>query len=185
MNVALRRPTSLDDFLGWEARQELRYEFDGVRAIAMVGGTSAHALIAGNIAFALRSRLRDGCRVYGSDFKLRLVGSIRYPDVMVVCTPVANNATFVTNPVVVFEVLSNRTSRTDRLIKSQEYRDAPSIARYLIIEQTGIGATVFERPDWRGLPVTGADAVLAMPEIGVNLRLGDCFAGLGMGAAAR
>ena len=182
MNVALRLPSNLDEFLAWEERQELRYEFDGVRAIAMVGGTSAHALIAGNIVFAIRSRLRDGCRVYSSDFKLRTARSIRYPDVMVVCTPVANRATFVTDPVVVFEVLSDSTSRTDRLVKSQEYRDAPSIARYVIVEQTGIGATVFERPDWRGLPVTGADTVLPLPEIGAELRLGDCYAGIAFDA---
>jgi hypothetical protein len=29
MNVALRRPMRLDEFLEWERRQELRYEFDG------------------------------------------------------------------------------------------------------------------------------------------------------------
>jgi Uma2 family endonuclease len=178
MNVALRLPSNLDDFLAWEERQELRYEFDGVRAIAMVGGTVAHTRIASNIERALESRLRPGCVVLRGDLKLRLARSIRYPDVMVVCTPVANRATFVTDPVVVFEVLSDSTSRTDRLIKSQEYRDAPSIARYVIIEQTGIGATVFERADWRGLPVTGADSVLPLPELGAELRLGDCYAGI-------
>lgn len=40
MNVALRRPMSLDDFLDWEERQELRYEFDGFQPVAMTGGTS-------------------------------------------------------------------------------------------------------------------------------------------------
>lgn len=178
MNVALHMPTSLDEFLAWEEGQELRHEFDGVRAIAMVGGTAAHASIAGNIAFALRGRLRAGCRVFGSDLRLRLAGSIRYPDVMVVCSPVANRATFVADPVVVFEVLSDSTSYTDRIVKSQEYRAAPSIARYVIVEQSGIGATVFERPDWRGLPLIGADALLTMPEIGVELRLEAFYAGL-------
>jgi Uma2 family endonuclease len=178
MNVALRLPSTLDEFLAWEERQELRYEFDGVRAVAMVGGTWAHGQICLNIALALRSRMRAGCSVSVHDAKLRLAASIRYPDVMVVCSPVRNTATFVTDPVVVFEVLSERTSRTDRLVKSQEYGAAPSIARYVIVEQDSIGATVFARPDWRGQPLTGADTVLALPEIGVELRLGDCYAGL-------
>ena len=178
MNVALRIPTSVDEFLAWEERQELRYEFDGVRAIAMVGGTSAHAQITLNIAVALRTRLRDGCRVFASDLKLRLAHGIRYPDVMVVCAPVANSATFVTDPVVVVEVLSDSTSRIDRLVKSQEYRAVPSIARYLIVEQTGIGATLFERPDWRGLPLTGGDTPIVLPEIGAELRLGAFYSGI-------
>ena len=184
MNVALRIPASLDEFLAWEERQELRYEFDGVRAIAMVGGTVAHSRIASNIERALEGRLRPGCVILRGDLKLRLARSIRYPDVMVVCTKLRDGLTCVTNPTVVFEVLSHGTSHTDRLVKSQEYREAASIARYVIVEQTGIGATVFDRPDWRGLPVTGADTVLALPEIGVTLRLGECYAGLDIGADA-
>ena len=182
MNVALRLPTNLDEFLAWEERQELRYEFDGVRAVAMVGGTVAHTRIASNIESALAGRLGAPCVVLRGDVKLRLAASIRYLDVMVVCRALRNRATFVTDPAVVFEVLSERTSRTDRLVKSQEYGAAPSIARYVIVEQSGIGATMFARPDWRGQPLTGADAVLALPEIGVELRLGDCYAGLDLDA---
>jgi hypothetical protein len=29
MNIALRKPMTLEQFLAWEGRQELRYEFDG------------------------------------------------------------------------------------------------------------------------------------------------------------
>ena len=37
MNVALRRPMTLSEFLAWEERQELRHEFDGFRPVAMTG----------------------------------------------------------------------------------------------------------------------------------------------------
>ena len=30
MNLALRKPVTLAEFLSWEGRQPLRYEFDGV-----------------------------------------------------------------------------------------------------------------------------------------------------------
>ena len=39
MNVALRKPMTLEAFLAWEERQELRYEFDGFQPVAMTGGT--------------------------------------------------------------------------------------------------------------------------------------------------
>lgn len=48
MNVALRNPMTLAEFLEWEERQELRYEFDGVGPVAMIGGTFAHAAIQRN-----------------------------------------------------------------------------------------------------------------------------------------
>jgi hypothetical protein len=44
MTVALRRPMTLDEFLEWEDRQPLRYEFDGVQATPMTGGALAHVL---------------------------------------------------------------------------------------------------------------------------------------------
>ena len=43
MNVALRKPMSLAEFLEWERRQPVRYEFDGVAPQAMTGGTTGHA----------------------------------------------------------------------------------------------------------------------------------------------
>ena len=33
MNLAVRKPMSLAEFLEWEERQELRYEFDGVEPV--------------------------------------------------------------------------------------------------------------------------------------------------------
>jgi len=45
MNLALRKPMTLAEFLEWEERQPLRYEFDGTNPVAMPGGTKNHARI--------------------------------------------------------------------------------------------------------------------------------------------
>jgi hypothetical protein len=37
MNVALKKTWTLAEFLAWEERQELRFEFDGVQPVAMTG----------------------------------------------------------------------------------------------------------------------------------------------------
>ena len=39
MNLALRKPMTLAEFLEWEEQQPLRYEFDGVGPVAMAGGS--------------------------------------------------------------------------------------------------------------------------------------------------
>ena len=76
MNVALRQPMTLDAFLDWEERQELRYEFDGFQPVAMTGGTYAHAAIQRNLIIALGSRLRGKpCQAIGSELKIAVAGT--------------------------------------------------------------------------------------------------------------
>src|SRR5208282_1955507 len=90
MNLALRKPMTLAEFLEWEERQPQRYEFDGVGPVAMTGGTYGHSTIQGNLATAVGGHLRGKpCRFHGSDLKFQVAeGHIRYPDGMVVCVPI-------------------------------------------------------------------------------------------------
>jgi Uma2 family endonuclease len=183
VNIALRRPRmSIEEFLAWENCQEKRWEFDGFEPRAMVGGSSRHNRIVGALEFALRQRLADRCIVYRETMRLRLEHTARYPDLMVVCTPVADDAQEVADPVVVIEVLSPTTARTDRIEKNREYEAAPSIRRYILLEQDTIAAEVYVREDrrWVRSTVTG-EGILVMPEISVELPLAEAYAGLELG----
>ena len=55
----------------------------------------------------------------------------------------------------------------------------PSVRRYVMLEQDSQAATVFAREGdrWVGSLLTG-DAVLAMPEIGIELPLAELYEGL-------
>src|SRR5260370_42187058 len=107
MNIALRKPMSLAEFLAWEERQELRYEFDGFRPVAMTGGTYEHDEITSNLRQALKDRLTGTpCRPCGPNMKIIAAGRVRYPDVLVTCSPIPRGAKIIDNPVVVFEVVS-------------------------------------------------------------------------------
>jgi Uma2 family endonuclease len=177
MNVALRQRMSLAEFLAWEERQELRYEFDGFQPYAMVGGTAAHAVVQRNLIAALASRLRGKpCQPFGSELKIEVAGSIRYPDAFVVCSPVPPKAAVVSDPVVICEVLSESTARVDHVTKNAEYRATASVRRYVMLEQDSQAATVFARENdrWVGSLLTG-DAVVAMPEIGIEVPLGEFY----------
>ncbi len=181
MNFALHKPMSLAEFLEWEERQPLRYEFDGVAPEAMTGGTAGHADIQANLAAALRTRLRGKpCRFYGSDLKIQVAGDhIRYPDGIVVCTAVERTATIVHDPVVIFEVLSPSTASTDRIVKAREYQAKDSVQRYVMLEQDRVGATVYARAGDRWtFDILPEGAVLAMPEIGVEVPLAELYEGL-------
>lgn len=178
MTVALRRPMTLPEFLAWEERQELRFEFDGFQPIGMTGGTDAHEAIGNTLRSLLRERLRGTpCRVRGPTLKVEVMGRIRYPDAFVSCTPVPPDTTVIRDPVVVFEILSPSTSRTDRIEKLREYQATSSIRSYVILEQDSVAATLFARHDgeWVVRALTGDDT-LALPDIGVELPLGDIYA---------
>ncbi len=178
MNVALRKPMTMDQFLAWEEDQDLRYEFDGFQPIAMAGGTAAHSAVQRNILFSLTGRLRGmRCQPHGSELKIQVAGRIRYPEAFVVCTPVPPRSKVVTDPVVVFEVLSDGTANDDLVVKNAEYRATPSIQRYVVLQQTHAGATVFARKgeDWVTELVSGGEALLQMPEIGIEIPLTELY----------
>jgi len=181
MNIAMRKTMTLAEFLAWEDRQEVKHEFDGMRVIAMSGGSAAHAAIQRNLAVALHTRLRGKpCDFYGSDLKfLTAEGTVRYPDGMVVCVPVETKAKWVENPTVVFEVLSPSTTKTDRFEKAREYEATPSVQRYVMLEQDAPHAVVYRRDGDRWThDILLADAVLALPEIGVEFALAELYEGL-------
>jgi Uma2 family endonuclease len=169
---------SIGEFLAWEERQELCFEFNGFEPVAMTGGTDAHEAIGGALRALLHERLRGKpCRVRGPTLKVEVMGRIRYPDAFVYCTPASPGETVIKDPVVVLEVLSPGTSRTDRIEKLREYQATASVRRYVILEQDSIAAMMFERreQDWNASALTAND-VLRMPEIDVELPLSEIYA---------
>lgn len=192
MSLALRRPTmTLADFLDWEARQEGKWEFDGTAPVAMAGGSVAHAAIGRNLAISVGGRLRargGPCDFFGSDLKLVLAETSRYPDGMVVCAPLDARASSASEPTVVFEVLSPSTAETDRVAKAREYRDTPSVRRYVMLEQGRAAATVYARDAddparWSVTLLFEGDA-LALPEAGIEVPMAELYLGLDFGAPA-
>jgi Uma2 family endonuclease len=188
MNVAMQKPWTVERFLDWEARQELRHEFDGVRPEAMTGGTFEHDAIQVNLVRALANRLEGKpCRVHGNSLKIRVMDSIRYPDAFVSCTAMQRGATVVHDPVVIFEILSDSTAHTDRMVKNREYAGTESVRCYVMLEQSSVGGMMFSRGasggEWVGR-ILDADAVIAMPEIGVELPIAELYANLDFSATA-
>jgi Uma2 family endonuclease len=179
------KPMTAEEFLAWEERQEERYEFDGFRPGAMTGGTFAHGIIGRNVRTELDNRLRGSCCTpLGPDMKIAVAGRFRYPDAIVVCSPVDRKATIIADPVVVFEVLSDSTARTDHFDKLREYTATPAIRRYAIREQDAIGATVYVREGDRMVVETVARGdTLRLPEIEVEIPVDDLYRGVEPDAA--
>ena len=183
MSAALK-PMTMDEFLAWEECQEERFEFDGFRPVAMTGGTFAHEMIGATLRRELGNRLPDRCVVLGPTMKIEVAGRIRYPDAFVLCSAAERKTTVIHEPVVVFEVLSESTSKTDHLDKFNEYEATPSIQRYVILEQDSIAAMVFTHDGSRSVVETiTAGGILRLPEIGVELPIDLLYSGVEPDAA--
>ncbi len=175
---AILQPMTLDEFLVWEAGQELRYEFDGAAPVAMTGGTIAHDQIIFDLRSALAARLAGkACRALGPNVKIIADARARYPDVFVVCGHVAGTATVAADPVIVFEVLSEVTSETDLIDKNRDYRATKSIQRYVVLQQTRNMAIVFARQGsgWLSEIISGENASLDLPEIEIALPMREIY----------
>jgi Uma2 family endonuclease len=172
-------PTTLAEFLAWEQGQEVRHEWDGVQPIAMVGGTLAHSELATRLSDRLRDALRDrGCTVFRADVKVwtERGSRVRYPDLVVTCSPIRPSDTAVRDPVLIVEVLSESTAGVDLGIKRAEYAALPSLRRYVVLSNEAALAFVFTAAnDFRGEEVR---EVLDLPELGVSVPLAPIYAGL-------
>jgi Uma2 family endonuclease len=114
------------------------------------------------------------------------MGSIRYPDAFVTCSPIQRGATVLAEPVVIFEVLSKPAARTDRIAKNREYAGTASVRRYVMLEQTAVEGTMFTWEadgNWRG-QILGPDTILGLPEIGIDVPLAEFYAGIDLAGAS-
>ncbi len=167
---ATLKPLTLAEFLAWERAQDARYEFDGIQPVAMTGGSRLHSRIGTRVVTALSSRVTPPCEVFGPDLKVITTARSRYPDGSVVCGAPGDEASDVVEPTLVFEVVSPSTALTDRRVKAIEYQAVASIQVYLVLEQDRPEVTIRRRSaSWDAETVTGVDATLELPEIGVSV----------------
>ncbi len=179
MDTIVERAWTTESFLAWEDRQEFRHEFDGRRAVAMTGGSVAHQQIVGNLWVALRRLLGDKPLMAIMEMRLRIGARVRYPDVVVCAGPIDQTMRTLTDAVAAFEVLSDDTASDDRVEKLIEYAEVPSLAVYVLLEQTAVAATVFRRrPASEWIATAHTSGTLALPGLDIELPLEEIYRGL-------
>ena len=189
--TALKR-MSPEEFNDWEQTQRDRHELvDGVPVLKfvewegakmMVGAREGHGDIVTNLTLALGNRLRgSNCRVYPADGKVRIPGgNWRYPDVTVNCGQRDREATSMSNPVAVIEVLSKSTFWIDKTLKLRDYQSVPSIQTILLLAQDEVRGQLWRRgPEGWGMEeLAGAEAAVWLPEAEVGFALGEAYEGV-------
>ncbi|HEU5076241.1 MAG TPA: Uma2 family endonuclease [Polyangiaceae bacterium] len=137
-------PISWDEFLALE----WPHEWVGGVAYAMGATTPRHAQICARLARQLPEHGR--CSAYAAGLVVYVAEIDRgfLPDLVVICgTPVEapGKPGAVTNPTIVFEVLSASTQTYDRTTKSEAYQRLPTLQAYVLLHQHEARAEVFRR----------------------------------------
>lgn len=179
--IALPQPQQITvaDYLEGEAHSSVKHEYLGGTVHAMSGGTNRHGIIAGNAFGLLFNQLRGkSCQPFNSDTKVRIElpdhTRFYYPDAMVVCHPNPLSDCYQEHPVVVIEVLSESTRRTDMGEKRDAYLAIPSLKLLLLVEPDAASVTAYRRRTEGGFATEhhcGMDGVIPLPEIGATLEL--------------
>lgn len=174
---------SVADYLAGEEISDTKHEYLGGTVHAMAGATIRHNNIAGNCFAALHASLcGKSCQPFNSDTKIRIEfpdhTRFYYPDAMVVCQTNPDTDHFQNQPVVIIEVLSESTRRTDLGEKRDAYLTIPSLKALVFVETETASITVHHRLPEGGFAIerfNGLDAIIPLPEIGVDLPLKDVY----------
>ncbi len=142
-----------EEYLAWEAKQELRYEYDGGKVTAMIGGTLPHNDLVLNLLTALRSHVKaHGCRIHALAVKVQIQeqGPYFYPDLVVSCDSRDRSATkLIRYPALIVEVLSPGTASKDRGKKFRELQRSESLQEYVLVDYESMRVECFRRGEGR------------------------------------
>jgi len=151
--LKLKTKISVEDYLESEKNSALKREFVDGEVYAMAGASDNHARVAGDIYTALAIHLRTSpCEPFASDIKVRVSRKVYYyPDILVSCEQSPEDAHYRNEPVLIIEVTSPSTARTDRSEKLLYYLQMPSLLEYVVVDQHKMNVEVHRRQnagDW-------------------------------------
>jgi Uma2 family endonuclease len=173
-----------EEFLEFQERSPISYEYVNGVIRAMSGPSVAHCLISQNIFLALQSHLRGKpCQPFCTGMQVNLTlgkDEIVYePDVSVSCDRSAWDKKWIPNPKLVVEVLSPSTQHVDRREKAVNYRRVVSLDEYVMASQKRPELTILRRAEhWQPDVVIGPRAVAEFRSLDLSVPLADIYEGI-------
>lgn len=156
---------TVEEYLEWEAQQDVRYEYVEGEVVAMTGGTIPHNDIAINLLTVLRPHIRARkCRINIADVKVQVTPTVYfYPDLVVSCDERDRNAIkLIQYPKLIVEVLSPSTEADDRGRKFNYYRSLATLEEYVLVSSEEMSVERFRRGEgklWLYTPYNAGDTI--------------------------
>ncbi len=170
----------IDEYIEGEELSEIRYEYIYGEVYAMAGASTKHNRIVTNIGYQIDNRLANSrCETYIENVKLKAdQATFYYPDVMVACDEKPKSTFYREEPILLVEVLSPSTERTDRHEKLTVYKNIPSLQEYLVVWQDKIYVEIHRRQadnSWQTESYDEIDDSVKLNSIDFTLTLGEIY----------
>lgn len=179
-----RRLFTPEEYLTLERAADCKSEYLDGEIYAMAGGGPEHNTITVNLAREVSAKLKGtSCQAFSSDMKVRskTMSLFAYPDLTVVCGEPRfhdERQDVLTNPKVIFEVLSSTTEAYDRGLKFANYQVNESFTDYVLVAQDEPRIDHYARQgenQWLLTVVVGLDAQLSLASIDCTLLLSEVY----------
>jgi Uma2 family endonuclease len=174
-----------EQYLKAEHVAETRSEYYAGRIYAMAGGTKERARTTMNLGVAVAMQLRGTpCQPFSSDLRVKAGPLFTYPGLAIACGKlecIAPPRDTLTNPTVIFEVLSEGSEGYDRGQKFACYCMIESLREYVLVTQDRPRIERFVRqPDgsWSFTVADGLEAVVPLTSGLAELNLYEVYEGV-------
>ena len=184
---AVLEKLSVSEYLEKERNSEFRAEYIQGEERKLTGASYIHNSIVTNLLFSIKKKLISGkFKILSSDMKVWIPAreAFYYPDVLVLPNPPLFHdelKDIVTNPVCIFEVLSESTRNFDKGEKFDTYRSIPNFQEYYLVEQSKKLITQYitnAKGNWELIEYKNSESVVNLPCLGIDLALSEVYDGI-------
>jgi Uma2 family endonuclease len=184
MSEPALRYMTVDEFLDWEDGTDTRYELIGGVVLAMAPPAPAHGRLSANLIEAIGPHLRSRrpCAAYTEAGIVRpdRHDTCYVADIAVTCEPPRAEDRLIRDPILIVEILSPSTARSDLQNKASDYRQISSVQEILLIDSTSIFAEVLRREgeQWISEIVQGPAAILSLRSVPLSIAMSEVYEGV-------
>ena len=180
---AISRMT-LEEFLRWDDGTDTRYELIDGFPVAMAPPAEAHRILAvrlvSRIDAALAGRRPCNAQIEPGVVRPDRADSYYVPDIAVTCEPNEPGRQAMVDPILIVEILSPSTERTDRRLKLPAYQIMESVREIMLIDADSHHAELYRRQNdhWGIQLVRGAGATLFLASVELRISMSELYEGI-------
>lgn len=180
----LKTEYTLEEYLAFERKAEVRHEYTQGQIEAMAGESYEYSIICANLSRRVGDKLEGtGCRTLSPNMKIKTSAKndIYYSDLLVLCgQPIFHDERrdVLCNPKVIFEVLSASIEARDRGEKFADYQTIDALVEYVLVDQYKPCIEIFTKQangTWLYDKVEGLERTIDLSSIHCKLSLAEIY----------
>jgi Uma2 family endonuclease len=183
------RQMTLEEFLRWDDGTDTRYELIDGFPVAMAPPAEAHRILAvrlvSRIDAALAGRRPCNAQIEPGVVRPDRAASYYVPDIAITCAPNEPGRQAMVDPILIIEILSPSTERSDRRLKLPAYQTMESVREIMLIDADSHHAELYRRENdhWGIQLVRGAEATVFLSTVDVRISMSELYKGIAIPAA--